>query len=94
LAPDPLNSPPKVKVVADGQSAKESFDLSEVKQRGIMSLLKLPLAILGIGLVITAVVGFFVVLEKNPKLRKAVMLILKEMNPTLSTIVDTLRSVS
>jgi hypothetical protein len=79
-----------VDVVADGVAASEVENLSTVPVWAPWRAFELPLKILGWGFAITLAVGLLAVLVANPASRDALLLLVKELNPTLARLVDAL----
>ena len=79
-----------VDVIADKIVATEVASLSTVPPWAPWRAFELPLMILGWGFAITLGVGLIAVLVANPTVRDALFLIIKELNPTVARLADTL----
>lgn len=88
LGYDFLQKSPSVEVIYDGKPATRVNSIEEAKAESFVDIFKTPIEILIFGIVITLIAGFMVVLINNPRLRDATLLIIKELNPTLSGIFD------
>lgn len=85
-----LQSSPSVEVIYDGKPANRVRSLEEAKTESFLDIFKTPLKIFITGIIITLIAGFIVVLINNRRLRDAMLLVIKEINPTLSKTVDLL----
>lgn len=79
---------PTVDVVVDGKPAQKISSLELAPEWSIWRLFELPLKILGWGLAFTLIIGLIVVIGANPRTRKAFLLLVKELNPTVARLVD------
>lgn len=77
-----------IDVIYDGKPAEQVSSIDNVPQWSYWKAFETPLRILGLGLLLTVLIGFVVVIKNNPRLRDALLLIMKELNPTISKIVD------
>jgi len=81
---------PSVEVIYDGKPANRVRSIEEAKAESFVDIFKTPIEIFITGLIITLIAGFIVVLVNNRRLRDAMLLVIKELNPTLSKTVDLL----
>ncbi|MBZ0258044.1 hypothetical protein K8I31_18410 [bacterium] len=82
------NQEPSIEVIYDGRPAIETDNVDLIPKWSYWSTFQIPIMVLAIGLIFTFLIGSFVVIMKNPKLKEATLLILKELNPTISNITD------
>lgn len=77
-----------VDVVFDGLPAERIAKIEEAPKWSLWNQFERPLSILATGFGITLLVGIVIVIRANPRLRDAILLLLKELNPTISRIAD------
>jgi hypothetical protein len=85
---DNSNDSPNVEVAFDGKLAPKIQDIRDATPNSYWQIFKLPLLILGVGLLVTFLLGLIKVLRENPRLRRASLLILKELNPTFYRVIE------
>jgi hypothetical protein len=85
---DNSNGSPNVEVAFDGKPAPKVQDIKEAPTNSYWEIFKIPLLILGVGLFATFLLGLIKVLSENPRLRRASLLILKELNPTFYRLIE------
>lgn len=91
---DPSGGSVSIDVVADGVVAFEVSDISVAPAWAPWRAFELPLKILGWGFAITLCVGLVAVFVANPTSRTAVLLVIKELNPTLARVVDLIAKIA
>jgi hypothetical protein len=84
--------PPRVEFVADGELATQVATIEAAPKLTFWSYFEAPAKVLGIGLFITLLAGFVTVARRNREVSKALLLLVKELSPTLSYIVSRLRA--
>lgn len=82
-----------VDVIADGQPAQRVSDVSEVQRQNLLAAFTLPLWILAGGFLLAILGGVAVVLARSPRLRDALVIIMREVSPATRALVDILSSV-
>ncbi len=75
-------------VVFDGLPAEQIEKIGEAPKWSLWNQFEKPILILAVGFGITLLVGIVIVIRANPRLRDATLLLLKELNPTISRIAD------
>ncbi len=79
-----------IDVVFDGLPAQRVRNVEEVAKWSLWHEFKKPLSVLAAGFGLTILFGIAVVIRASPRLREASLLLLKELNPTVSRIADML----
>jgi hypothetical protein len=79
-----------IDVVFDGKPAFSIDKIEHAPQWSYWSLIKVPVIVFATGLGFTLLIGLIVVIRSNPKLQEAILLIFKELNPTVARVTDIL----
>jgi len=82
------NETETVDVVFDGLPAERVKNIEEAPKWSLWNQFEKPLSVLASGFGITLLVGVVIVVRSNPRLKAATLLLLKELNPTISKITD------
>ncbi len=77
-----------IDVVYDGLPAERVKSIEEAPIWTVWSQFEKPLSVFLSGIGITILIGIVIVIRSNPKLRDATLLLLKELNPTISHFTD------
>ena len=79
---------PIVDAIYDSKPAIKVNSIESVQNWSYLNLFQLPIKIFIFGLLITIIIGLVPVIRTNSKIRDALLLIFKELNPNLAKIAD------
>ena len=83
-----LKNTPNVEVIYDGKPATKVGSLETARDQTFYDIFQKPIEVFMAGFFITVFAGLIIVLVRNPRLRNAMLLIIKEINPTFARVAD------